>query len=65
MLSFEPIIDHAMISKKPRHNRVEPKAMFDRQNLVPGGQQGLRSRTGLSYIQYHAMNAHRPLHPEY
>jgi len=65
MLIFEPIIDHAVMSKKPCHDRVEPKAMLDKQNLVPDGQHGLRSRTALYYIQYHPMNAHRPLHPEY
>jgi hypothetical protein len=43
MLGFELSIDHAMMSKKRRHDRVGPKAMLDSQNLVAGGRLGLGS----------------------
>jgi hypothetical protein len=54
-----------MMSKRRRHDRVEPKAMLDSQNLVAGGRRGFRIRTALSYIQNHTINAHRPLRQEH
>jgi hypothetical protein len=43
MLIFEPIIDHAMISKKRRQDQAEKKARLGSHNLVAGDQYRARS----------------------